>query len=646
MKYILIFQLFFLISNSALSQTTAKVSGRIDLTKFKKDTSIKSRVSNESSDDEIRSTPLFVRLNVDVLNESYLFNDEPIVYDGNRIQSKVINGDEKLLLKYRVSNSGNQDATGVNYIFSYKSKDLNDGSLTSNNFDFNIINKPSTIKSDESVEIQVEVRADRKLVPSKTSFSLDVNDMTKKGDIATTSQFQTDFFKPPRLDFKVIVDKTASDPRMTENVDKKIDIKDYVILNFIISNDGLGPAKDLYIEFPKTNDYITREKFNIDGIDFSRDDIIGPTNIEAKKTFEVKLMYSINKAEGIEQLARGDGIEFKIDIEEDDLGTFSLADNVSIYIEEQSNDSFLEGNLQEVDILSFDEANIMDYDNSFKTANRNRNNHALIIYNSDYIDLWGVSDIPGAEDDALLIEQYFRNIFGVSSVTKIANQGKNVFNGIMESTLGTNLLGKENINLYVYYAGHGALSESGDAYFLPVDANPEKNFLEDQSINQNKFYDQLMDLENVKNVYAFIDACFSGLPKDRENKYLNNNIENDANEGRNIRAISPNKLNNKYKSKITVFTASSADQVSYSYRYFNSKYNQNNLSISNGLFTTFLAAAVQLNDDGLMNADDNKDNQLTNKEIYEYINRNVSSFSKNEQQPDWAGNNFENIIIK
>ena len=231
-------------------------------------------------------------------------------------------------------------------------------------------------------------------------------------------------------------------------------------------------------------------------------------------------------------------------------------------------------------------------------------------------------------------------------MTKIANQGKNVFNGIMESTLGTNLLGKENINLYVYYAGHGALSESGDAYFLPVDANPEKNFLEDQSINQNKFYDQLMDLENVKNVYAFIDACFSGLPKDRENKYLNNNIENDANEGRNIRAISPNKLNNKYKRKITVFTASSADQVSYSYRYFNSKYNQNNLSISNGLFTTFLAAAVQLNDDGLMNADDNKDNQLTNKEIYEYINRNVSSFSKNEQQPDWAGNNFENIIIK
>ena len=71
MKYILIFQLFFLISNSALSQTTAKVSGRIDLTKFKKDTSIKSRVSNESSDDEIRSTPLFVRLNVDVLNDAF-----------------------------------------------------------------------------------------------------------------------------------------------------------------------------------------------------------------------------------------------------------------------------------------------------------------------------------------------------------------------------------------------------------------------------------------------------------------------------------------------------------------------------------------------------------------------------------------------
>lgn len=647
MRYLLIFQLLILISNSALSQTTAKVSGRIDLTNFKKETSLKSRVSNETSEDEIRSTPLFVRLDVDVLNESYLFNNEPLVYDGNRIQSKVINGDEKILLKYKVSNSGNQDATGVNYMFSYSSKDLSNGSLTSNKFDFEILNKPSTIKSDESIEILVEVRADRNIVPSKTSFSLDVNDMTKKGDIATTSQFETDFFKPPRLDFKVIVDKTASDPRMTENVDKKIDIKDFVILNFVISNDGLGPAKDLYIEFPKTNEYITREKFNIDGIDFSRDDIIGPTNIDAKKTFEVKLMYSINKAEGIEELARGDGIEFKIDLEEDDLGGFSLTDNVSIYIEERSNDSFLEGNLQEVGILSFDEANIKDYDNSFKTSLINPNNHALVIYNSNYIDTWNVSDIPGAEDDALLVEQYFRNVFGVSDVTKIYNKGKNEFRGIMSIKLLEDLRGKENVNLYVYYAGHGVLSKDGSPYFLPVDATPREEFLEEGSINQTDFYKQLYELDNVKNVFAFIDACFSGMPKDREDKYINEDIEEVAKSVRsgNVVSRSFSMLPKQYEDKITIFTASSNDEVSYSYRYFNNLYKTNNLNISNGLFTTFLLAGFSVDDNGFMISDRNKDNKLSNEELYSYIKDKVSSFSKNKQNPSWIGKNKSLNII-
>ena len=68
--------------------------------------------------------------------------------------------------------------------------------------------------------------------------------------------------------------------------------------------------------------------------------------------------------------------------------------------------------------------------------------------------------------------------------------------------------------------------------------------------------------------------------------------------------------------------------------------------INNGLFTTFLASALLTNDRGRMNADLNRDGELSVGELSDYLSKKVSTFSKNEQVPTWSGKDQSKIIIK
>ena len=105
----------------------------------------------------------------------------------------------------------------------------------------------------------------------------------------------------------------------------------------------------------------------------------------------------------------------------------------------------------------------------------------------------------------------------------------------------------------------------------------------------------------------FIDACFSG-ELDREKNFLSKEIEERALSSRGSSRSSNYTLKNEYKEKINLFSAASKNQTSLSYSYFQ---NQSELSINNGLFTTFLASALLTNDRGRMNADLNRDGELS-----------------------------------
>lgn len=69
-------------------------------------------------------------------------------------------------------------------------------------------------------------------------------------------------------------------------------------------------------------------------------------------------------------------------------------------------------------------------------------------------------------------------------------------------------LSDKNGNLYVYYAGHGVPGKDGKTYLLPNDMSADSIHLE-PNLQLDKIYSKLSK-SNAKNVFVFMDNCFSG----------------------------------------------------------------------------------------------------------------------------------------
>ncbi|WP_295003611.1 caspase family protein [Sulfurimonas sp.] len=63
-------------------------------------------------------------------------------------------------------------------------------------------------------------------------------------------------------------------------------------------------------------------------------------------------------------------------------------------------------------------------------------------------------------------------------------------------------------NIYVYFAGHGVPGKDGNTYMLPNDMSADSIHLE-PNLQLDKIYAKLSK-SNAKNVFVFMDSCFSG----------------------------------------------------------------------------------------------------------------------------------------
>ena len=117
-NFFLIFLSFFIINISS-AQTSAKKTGRLDLTNFKKSAET---TNDEILEDEISSTSSYVLLELEILPESYDFNNEPIVYKNGGRQTKVINGGEEITLHFKLTNKGTGIARDLKYRINFESK--------------------------------------------------------------------------------------------------------------------------------------------------------------------------------------------------------------------------------------------------------------------------------------------------------------------------------------------------------------------------------------------------------------------------------------------------------------------------------------------------------------------------------------------
>lgn len=174
-------------------------------------------------------------------------------------------------------------------------------------------------------------------------------------------------------------------------------------------------------------------------------------------------------------------------------------------------------------------------------------------------------------------------------------------------------------DVFVFYSGHGVagMDEANGVSLLPVDADPKQT-----SFNGYPVSLLLKNLEKLKtkSTTVFLDACFSGQAAD-------------ANATPIIKNASPvyiSKLPQSDAGKLNVFAAAGDRQLA-----------SWDVNAGHGLFTRQVLLGLS------GEADENKDKDITAKELADYVSRNVRKAARRmhgrEQDPQFTGSG--NFII-
>jgi len=247
-----------------------------------------------------------------------------------------------------------------------------------------------------------------------------------------------------------------------------------------------------------------------------------------------------------------------------------------------------------------------------------RNAVAVIIGVENYSDL---PPAPYAENDAEIMKKYFKTRLGIDKVIIFKEEDVSgfIFDDIFNPDYGElqKSILKGETDLFVFYSGHGVPGKDGkNIYLFPSDGKIER--LEYQGYDLNKFYQNLEAL-GAKSVTVFLDACFSGSSRTSENISTKNLV---STKGVRIepKLVSPWKTNPNFN----VFNSSAANETSLGFD-----------PSQTGLFTYYVCVGLQ------GDADLNNDKNITNGELFDYVQSKVIETSKKifgTQTPQFHGN--------
>ncbi|MDE5662463.1 MAG: leucine-rich repeat protein [Muribaculaceae bacterium] len=221
------------------------------------------------------------------------------------------------------------------------------------------------------------------------------------------------------------------------------------------------------------------------------------------------------------------------------------------------------------------------------------NTFCLVIGNENYTR---EAKVPFANNDAEVFSLYLKKTLGIPSknVHLIKDASLN------DMRFGMNLLAKTsnayegNINIIVYYAGHGVPDEATrDAFLLPVDG-----YGADTSTGYSiaQLYDRLGNIPS-RGTVVFMDACFSGAKREGEMMASARGV-----------AIAPKKA--ETKGNMVVFTAATGEETAYAYN-----------EEGHGMFTYFLLKKLQT-----------EMGDVTLGDLCDYITSNVKQHAIRENQ--------------
>lgn len=250
---------------------------------------------------------------------------------------------------------------------------------------------------------------------------------------------------------------------------------------------------------------------------------------------------------------------------------------------------------------------------------------AVVIGNANYV----APDTPGVDyavHDAQVMKEYLVKAFGYDPANIIYVENATLAK--MYEVFGTDsdYQGKlfkwvkpGQSKVFIYYVGHGAPDQqSGEGYFVPVDANPQ--YIRTSGYKLSTFYENLSKIPATKKTVV-IDACFSGSSA----------------RGQLVSGVSGLTARLKSEPKASMatdllLTSAGMDQVASWYP-----------EKGHSLFTYYFLKGIQ------GEADTNKDGRITMGEMKAWLNDQVPYMARrlkgNEQHPVLMGKDSDELVV-
>lgn len=147
----------------------------------------------------------------------------------------------------------------------------------------------------------------------------------------------------------------------------------------------------------------------------------------------------------------------------------------------------------------------LDFD-FIKTSKIQYDSFALIIGINEYKQN---TNVEYADLSALAFKELAYKSLGIPKENIITLLNDDATSGQLKAKIELiKELSDKNGNIYVYFSGHGVPGKDGNTYLLPYDMTADSIHLE-PNLQLDKIYSKLSAAE-AKNVFVFMDTCFSG----------------------------------------------------------------------------------------------------------------------------------------
>lgn len=512
--------------------------------------------------------------------------------------NNMLDADESGILSVTIKNSGKGDAYDVTAELSASR------SLPGLAFERSVA--VGTVPAGGSVTKEIPLRAAEDIASESLTLTVELREANGFDPQPLKISFKTKAFEPPKL---IVADLGIAD----QNGNGKVEPMEIVEVTARVQNTGYGDARSVVAEvMPGQNVFMAGDaqtRFELGGI-------------PSGQFRDVKFMFYTNN-----RIKNGEKIPLSLQLSEA-RPRFSANQQLALAMNapQKSAQEFVvkaveperRGDIQVASGLS------VDVDQNIPEGQKaGKDDIAVVIGNKNY-SAAGAPDVDFAVRDASVMKEYLTRAMGFDPANVIYAEDATL-------TKFMGLFGREGDHkgqlykwvkpgksrVFVYYAGHGAPDlENGEAYFVPVDANPQ--LVKVSGYRVQTFYDNLAKL-NAKALTVVLDACFSGAsPKGSLFKGTSALVRVDKQAARPASAL--------------LIASSSGEQVSSWYA-----------EKRHGLFTYYFLKGLN------GEADANGDGTITAAEMRVYLNEHVPYMARrltgNEQTPQVSGADGEVLAV-